>query len=64
MIVISPRLVAAEVLLSVIQQQEYNNNALKRALRQNGAMSRQDRAFVTELVNGTLRNQICLDYCL
>ena len=37
---------------------------LRRLLRQNGAMSRQDRAFVTEVVNGTLRNLIYIDHVL
>ena len=47
---ISPRMVAAETLLAIWNGQQYNNVALKRMLRQNGAMSRQDRAFVTETV--------------
>ena len=37
---------------------------LRRLLRQNGVMSRQDRAFVTEVVNGTLRNLIYIDHVL
>ena len=40
------------------------NTTLRRLLRQNGAMSRQDRAFVTEVVNGTLRNLIYIDHVL
>ncbi|HIW48572.1 MAG TPA: 16S rRNA (cytosine(967)-C(5))-methyltransferase RsmB [Firmicutes bacterium] len=61
---ISPRMVAAETLLAIWNGQQYNNVALKRMLRQNGAMSRQDRAFVTETVNGVLRNLYFLDYCI
>lgn len=37
---------------------------LRRLLRQTVRMSRQDRAFVTEVVNGTLRNLIYIDHVL
>ena len=56
MIQINPREVAAEAMVQILAEGAYNNTALRRLLRQNGAMSQQDRAFVTEIVNGTLRN--------
>lgn len=64
MIAINPREVAAEVLVSVTKDGQYNNMALKRALKQNGAMPIKDRAFVTEIVNGTLRNIFYIDYLI
>ncbi|MGE4215155.1 MAG: 16S rRNA (cytosine(967)-C(5))-methyltransferase RsmB [Anaerotignaceae bacterium] len=64
MIIINPREVAAEVLVSVTNDGQYNNMALKKALKQNGAMPMKDRAFVTEIVNGTLRNIFYIDYLI
>lgn len=64
MIPINPREVAADALYEIIKEDAYNNAVLKRLLRQNGAMPREDRALVTELVNGSLRNQYYIDYIL
>lgn len=48
MIQINPREIAAEALMEIMTAEAYNTMTLRRLLRQNGAMSRQDRAFVTE----------------
>lgn len=64
MIQINPREIAAEALMEIMTEEAYNNMTLRRLLRQNGAMPRQDRAFVTEIVNGTLRNLIYIDHVL
>lgn len=64
MVVINPREIAAEALMEIIEQDAYNNMALRKILRQNGAMSPQDRRLVTEIVNGTLRNLIYIDWIL
>lgn len=64
MIQINPREVAAEAMVQILAEGAYNNTALRRLLRQNGAMSQQDRAFVTEIVNGTLRNIYYVDYVI
>ena len=64
MIMINPREVSASVIMSIAKDGEYNNIALRRALKQNGAMSDKDKAFVTETVNGTLRNIFYIDYII
>ncbi len=64
MIQINPREIAAEALMEIMEADAYNTMTLRRLLRQNGAMPRQDRAFVTEVVNGTLRNLIYIDHVL
>ena len=64
MVDINPRLVAAEVLEDICENSSYSNIALKKALKSNGAMPLRDRAFVTELVNGSLRNILYIDYVL
>lgn len=61
---INPREIAAEALMEILQEGAYSNIALRRILRRNGAASRQERAFVTETVNGTLRNLIYIDTLL
>jgi len=42
----------------------YNNLALKNALAKNNALPVKQKAFVTELVNGALRNLIYIDYVI
>lgn len=64
MILINPREIAAQVLLEVLEEGAYNNTALRRALRQNGAMPQKDKALVTEMVNGTLRNLYYIDHVI
>ena len=64
MIIINPREVCAEILEDIAVNGSYSNIALKKALKQNGAMPPRDRAFVTETVNGTLRNIIYIDYVI
>ena len=64
MININPREVAADALNDIRENSAYNNMTLRRYLRQNGAMPRVDKAFVTECVNGTLRNMIFIDYVI
>ena len=58
------REIAVYVLIDIIEQQSYNNLTLKKALNDNKELSSQDRAFITELVNGTLRNIIFIDYII
>ena len=64
MVEINPREVAADVLLEIEKEKAYSNIALKRALKRNGAMSAKERAFVTEIVNGVLRNMYHIDAVL
>ena len=64
MIQINPREIAAEAMMEIMEEGAYNNMALRRLLRQNGAMPPKDRALVTEIVNGTLRNLYYIDHVL
>ncbi len=64
MIQINPREIAAEAMMEIMEDGAYNNMALRRLLRQNGAMPPKDRALVTEIVNGTLRNLYYIDHVL
>lgn len=64
MIQINPREIAAQAMMEIMEEGAYNNMALRRLLRQNGAMPPKDRAMVTEIVNGTLRNLYYIDHVI
>jgi len=53
---------AISILIEINQQGAYNNIALRRALDAQPGWQPHQRAFVTELVNGTLRNRILIDH--
>ena len=55
---------AADVLRKVTAGGSYNNLALKEALSADAGLSRGQRGFVTDVVNGTLRNLLYIDYIL
>ena len=59
----NPRDIAVSVLVDVNMGGAYNNIRLRNALSASG-LSRADKAFITEIVNGVLRNRIYLDYAL
>ncbi|MCL2699881.1 MAG: 16S rRNA (cytosine(967)-C(5))-methyltransferase, partial [Defluviitaleaceae bacterium] len=54
---------AIEALAEATAEAAYNNLCLKRTLSRSD-MSAAQKAFVTELVNGSLRNLIYLDHCI
>ncbi|WP_317366467.1 16S rRNA (cytosine(967)-C(5))-methyltransferase RsmB [uncultured Tyzzerella sp.] len=58
------REIAVYALIDILEQQSYNNLTLKKIFSENKDISTQDRAFITELVNGTLRNIIYIDYII
>ena len=58
------REIAVNVLVEVTAEAAYSNLSLKRALGRSEQLSAVQKAFVTELVNGSLRNLIYLDYCI
>jgi len=55
---------AISVLIEINQQGAYNNIALRQALDARPDWDPRDKGFVTEIVNGTLRNLILIDYIL
>lgn len=58
------REIAVYALIDILEQQSYNNLTLKKIFNENKEINSQDRAFITELVNGTLRNIIFIDYII
>lgn len=56
--------IALNILIDITKEQAYNNLALKKALQHYENMKQEDKAFITELTNGTLRNIIYIDYTI
>lgn len=61
---INPREIATQAILEILKEGKYNTVVLRKLLKQNGAMPQKDRAFVTEIVNGTLRNLYYIDFVI
>ena len=60
----SEREIATHILGEITTLNSYNNIVLRKALNKNKALLPMQRAFITELVNGTLRNLIYIDYVI
>lgn len=58
------REIALYILMDVFKDGGYNNIALRKALNAHPEMTNVQKAFVTEIVNGTLRNLIRIDYVI
>jgi 16S rRNA (cytosine967-C5)-methyltransferase len=58
---VNAREAALVIISKVLREKAYSNIALKQVLEQSD-LSRVDKALVTEIVNGTLKNLIKLDY--
>lgn len=61
---VNVRAVVLELLLEILEQQEYSHLALQGALEKYQYLDRQDRAFLTRLTEGTIERLIELDYIL
>lgn len=60
---VNVRDVALDALLKLEQNQAYSNLLLQSVIKQN-ELNKSDRALLTELVYGTLQNQLALDFML
>ncbi len=58
------RELALYALTDIFNLQAYNNIVLRKLLNEHSEMTAVQKAFVTELVNGTLRNVITIDYVI
>lgn len=58
------REIALYAITDILKEKAYNNIILRKTLNKNSHLSMVQRAFITELVNGTLRNMIQLDYII
>ncbi len=60
----NPRELVLEILLQITRDGEYSHIALKNALDQYQYLDKQERSFITRVVNGTLERMIELDYII
>lgn len=61
---INEREQSLKILEKILSEKAYNNVALRQALGKLEDISAESKAFITELVNGTLRNIIFIDYTI
>lgn len=61
---LNERALACEILTDITQGGGYNNILLRKTLKKYGILTQVQKNFITELVNGTLRNMIFIDYIL
>ncbi len=59
-----PREIALDILIEITERGELSHIVLRQALDKYRYLSRQDRAFITRTVEGTLETMIRLDYIL
>ena len=60
----NPREIALDILLDIEKNKIFSNTALNTGLRSNQFMSKQERAFITRLVEGVVETRIRLDYII
>jgi len=58
------RKISAEILVQIIKSGAYNNIILRKELAAEPSLSSVQKAFITETVNGVLRNLIYIDYII
>ncbi len=58
------REIAVFILIDIFEEGAYNNIILRKTLNKHTELSSVQKAFITELVNGTLRNLINIDYVI
>ncbi len=61
---ISEREIAINILENIISEGAYNNIILRKTLNQQSDLTSVQKALVTQLVNGTLRNMLHIDYII
>lgn len=58
------REIAFAVMMDISEKNAYNNIVLKNIFEKNIDLSKVQKAFITEIVNGTMRNLIYIDYVI
>ncbi len=58
------RLISLEVIMNVIYKEEFLNSAFEKAFADNKELLQKERAFITELSSGVIRNLNFLDYII
>lgn len=58
------REIALFILIDIFEEGAYNNIILRKTLNKHEELTSVQKAFITELVNGTLRNLINIDYVI
>lgn len=60
----APRELALDILLEILEKGDFSHTLLNRTLKMQNTLTKQDRSFITRLVEGTLERLLTLDYIL
>lgn len=60
----TPREIAIDILMKIMQENAYNNQALRQTFQQQPNLQPLDKRFITEIVNGSLRHIYYIDYLI
>ena len=61
---LNERELCVDILTDILNNQGYNNVVLRRTLRKHLGLSAVQKAFITDVVNGVLRNMTYIDHCI
>lgn len=61
---INEREICVYVIMDIFNEGAYNNIILRNTLKKYNTLTRTQKSFITEVVNGTLRNLIYIDYII
>jgi 16S rRNA (cytosine967-C5)-methyltransferase len=61
---INTRLIVLSILDQILKEDAFSHKILQEVLKEHQDLSKQDRAFITRLVEGTLENLIYIDYVI
>ncbi|SHO49985.1 16S rRNA (cytosine(967)-C(5))-methyltransferase RsmB [Anaerocolumna xylanovorans] len=60
----SSRELALDILLEILEKGDFSHTLLNKTLKMQNTLTKQDRSFITRLVEGTLERLLTLDYIL
>ena len=61
---VNTRAVVLEILIDVNENKKYSHNVINKAFNKYKNLNKQDRAFISRLVHGTLERQLSIDYII
>lgn len=61
---VNPRAVVLDILTDINENKKFSHNVINKAFNKYKNINKQDRAFVSRLVHGTLERQITIDHII
>ena len=61
---VNTRAVVLDILIDINENKKYSHNVINKAFSKYKNLNKQDRAFISRLVHGTLERQLSIDYII